>query len=207
MVQSRTVVGCKQTELHVRRCQIAYLFAPNKWIIRFEWEILTAVWVYILDLYDGREFGTNSTTAAGKANLKQNSSAFLTFTSWLSSFKFHFSSDRPDLRNFHECKCTPHTLYTGHRAVHEIMCTVHIPQLLNDFLLRQYALRALGDRRAWRVGGITRYIIYTNLTAVDAALSAYDRSGIVAWTVVGEFPVYMIRYDRLTNFGFAVMIC
>ena len=51
-----------------------------------------------------------------------------------------------------------------------------MPQLLNDFLLRQYAL---GDRM-W--AGITRKLI-TALNPVDAARSAYDRSAIMAWTV------------------------
>ena len=51
-----------------------------------------------------------------------------------------------------------------------------MPQLLNNFLLHQYAL----GYRVW--AGITRYLI----TAGDAACSAYDRSGIVAWTVVPQ---------------------
>ena len=103
-----------------------------------------------------------------------------------------------DLTNIHQCqsvvgrkkryyeqkdKCN----YVGKTNTHEPMYTFpkkninkkyiqSIPQLLNDFLLRQYAL---GDR-VW--AGITRYLI-TALDAVDAVRSAYDRSGIVAWTV------------------------
>ena len=53
---------------------------------------------------------------------------------------------------------------------------MNILQLLDDFLLRQYAL---GDLM-W--AGITR-LLMTALNAVDAARSPYDRSASMAWTV------------------------
>ena len=55
-----------------------------------------------------------------------------------------------------------------------------MPQFLNDFLLRQYAL----DDRVW--AEITRLLI-TALDAVDAARSAYNRSGIVAYSVCSSW--------------------
>ena len=74
-------------------------------------------------------------------------------------------------------------------CIPKVPTTVHTTIAERFFLLRQYTL---GDR-VW--AGITRRLI-TALDVAHAARSAYDRSGIVVWTVnktlTGQRAFYVI---------------